>query len=115
MSTSGCSVPCAATCRELQVANHSILDPDCCKWYVQKRQKHSVRADAARIRSGLKSAMQHVGGVYTETHLIEGLGSPIGEALLVVWQLLHSRPRLRRWRAEEAEDLENLINLLRKC
>lgn len=49
-----------------------------------------------------------------EAHLVQGLGSPLGETLLVVWQLLYSWPRLWRGRAKQPEDLENLINLLQR-
>lgn len=45
---------------------------------------------------------------------MQGLGSPLGETLLVVWQLLYSWPRLGRGRAKQAENLENLINLLQR-
>ena len=45
-------------------------------------------------------------------HLMQGLGNPLGEAVLVIWELLHARPCLHVGCAQQAEDLEDLINFL---
>ena len=74
-----------------------------------------VTGDTALICDSLDSIMPHGGeDVGWETHLVQWLGSPLGEALLVIWQLLYSWPCLGCWRAKQPENFENLINLLQR-
>lgn len=77
--------------------------------------EHPIREDTALICNSLDSIMLHVGdAVDWRTHLAQGLGNPLWETFLVVGQLLHAWPCLRRGRAQQAEDLEDLIDLLHR-
>ncbi len=51
-------------------------------------------------------------GSLIRQYLMQGLGDPLGEAVLVIWELLHAWPCLHIGRAQQAKDLEDLIDLL---
>lgn len=63
------------------------------------------------MKAGMADAKMMQAG-QTTPHLVQGLGVPLGEALLVVWQFLYSWPRLGCGRSQQAENLEDLVNLL---
>ena len=44
---------------------------------------------------------------------LEGPGGPLGEGVLEVGQVMHAQPGLLARRAQRAEDLEYLVDLLR--